>query len=874
MTRRNRIFRLEAGAHDGVIHFLSCRVDARSLAEGGRRSMVTITRTGSFTDPRYGRFDITRKMLQSMIRNFNARVYGQDIALDVAHEPEHGAAGYFRKLVLDGNKLRGEVEWTEFGIEAVTQRGFRYLSAEYHENWRDNEAGKAHGPTLLAAALTIRPVIKGLDPVQLSEASTGDTPTLISRQLQDQFIQEHTAMKDKFLKLLAQALAKIGGLPEAAITQLSETFGTVLDTVDDEDTAQGLLEAFTASGKQLAESLPTGADGQTIRLDFSGLKLPAAGGGGMTAEAVKKLLAEQQAAEEAERKRLAEAREQNVTLFGRLLEEAKGLESLPEDARKQLAAAGDLITPEMTEEQVRALAEHQIKLGSQMAVQSQLASMGYAAGPAGNVRISVDESNHIRSLQETVDKRIGLADLPDSRRYSATGGQLPEENKALAEKVLAQFDRDRAPDLQAEHRQLAGGDGNVSDVAVPVVWERTVIREALYRLVGLQFVDSGTEAFATSYSIPYSYRDPAAAGIASTRRYEGQSVSRAGVIQTAETAYNIPQKLAFEVSDELRYLTQARHLNWDAVAENQRNASRIIGEDLEQLIFNEVVQAADEYGAVAVGNEDLGPQTDGTVNVVQLAHFPVVRPRSVFDLQGNQVGVTSNPITVNYNGAPISEYDGTGTQPAGTYYVLDYNLGEIHLVNQAGAIVTPGAAVAFTVSYSYASNVYAFDTDPGTTPVDDHWDQFLYRYGLRKSVIEDERYHQANFGIMSGTVMTQIEQAKQFGANSRRNGTDLAADGNLGRVKDVPNFKTAAPGLWMGDQRVVIGERGQTRLRMTKPWALGDLENQRDVNGRFTGKKEAYGDQFVVLHTPTQLKRAYTSVVLYSASARIPRVTP
>jgi len=874
MTRRNRLIRLEAGEHEGVIRFLSCRVDARALAEGGRRSMVTITRTGTFTDPRYGRFEITRKMLQSMIRNFNARVYGQDIALDVAHEPEHGAAGYFRKLVLDGNKLRGEVEWTEFGIEAVTKRGFRYLSAEYHENWRDNEQGKAHGPTLLGAALTIRPVIKGLDPVQLSEASAGGTPTLISRQLQDQFIREHTAMKDKFLKLLAQALAKIGGLPEAAITQLSETFGKVLDAVTDEDTAQGLLEAFTASGKQLAESLPQGGDGQTIRLDFSGLEIPAAGsGGGLTADDVKKLLADQQAADAAERKRLAEARETNVNLYSNLLEEAKALEALPEDARKQLAAAADLITPEMGEDQVRALAEHQIRLGSQMAVQSQLASLGFP-GPSGNVHISVDESNHIKSLQETVDKRLGLADMPDSRRYAATGGQLPEENKALAEKVLAMFDRDRAPDLQAEHRQLAGGSGNVSDTAVPVVWERTVIREALYRLVGLQFVDSGTEQFATSYSIPYSYRDLTAAGRNDTRRYEGQSVSRAGVIQTAETAYNIPQKLAFEVSDELRYLTQTRSLNWDAVAENQRNASRIIGEDLEQLIFNEVVQAADEYGAVGVVNEDLAPQTDGTVNVVQLAHFPVVRPRAVFDLQGNQVGATSNPITVNYNGGQISEYDGTGTQPAGTYYVLDYNLGEIHLVDQLGALVTPSAAAAFTVSYSYASNVYAFNTDPGATAIDAYWDQFLYRYGLRKSVIEDERFHQANFGIMSGTVMTQIEQAKQFGANSRRNGTDLAADGNLGRVKDVPNFKTAAPGLWMGDQRVVIGERGQTRLRMTKPWALGDLENQRDTNGRFTGKKEAYGDQFVVLHTPTQLKRAYTSMVLYSAAARIPRVTP
>jgi hypothetical protein len=275
------------------------------------------------------------------------------------------------------------------------------------------------------------------------------------------------------------------------------------------------------------------------------------------------------------------------------------------------------------------------------------------------VHISIDESNSIKALQETIDKRLGLADLPEHRRFANTGGQLQGVNKALAEKVLAEYDREHAAQLHREHKLLAGGDGIVSDVAVPSVFERTVIREALYNLVGLQFVDAGTVQFASSIVIPYSYRDTTAAGIGSTRKYEGQAIARAGVKQVSETAYPIPQKLAFEVSDELRYLTAGSIYNWDAVAENQRNASRVIGEDLERLIFNEVLHAADEYGAVAVVNEDLEPQADGTDKVFILAHFPVVRPRAVYDLQGNPVGSTVNPITVSYNSVALSEYDGT-----------------------------------------------------------------------------------------------------------------------------------------------------------------------------------------------------------------------
>jgi len=35
---------------------------------------VTLTRTGDFSDPRYGKFSITLAMLQQMARDFDARV--------------------------------------------------------------------------------------------------------------------------------------------------------------------------------------------------------------------------------------------------------------------------------------------------------------------------------------------------------------------------------------------------------------------------------------------------------------------------------------------------------------------------------------------------------------------------------------------------------------------------------------------------------------------------------------------------------------------------------------------------------------------------------------------------------------------------------
>ena len=69
-----------------------CSAPATLPQNGKKTSWVTITRVGSFTDPRSGRFEITAPMLLSMVKNFEAGVVGQDIFLDVKHVPGDGSA--------------------------------------------------------------------------------------------------------------------------------------------------------------------------------------------------------------------------------------------------------------------------------------------------------------------------------------------------------------------------------------------------------------------------------------------------------------------------------------------------------------------------------------------------------------------------------------------------------------------------------------------------------------------------------------------------------------------------------------------------------------------------------------------------------------
>lgn len=857
-----RILLAEGDGASGRVRFLSMPVE---LAEGAKTSWVTVTRTGTFTDPRYGSFDITPAMLAQMVANFEARVLGQDVFIDVAHDHSAGAAGQVLKLAVEGTRLRALVQWTEFGIDAVRKRGFSYLSADYHEDWRDNEKGLPHGVVLLGAGLTTRPVIKHLDRVQLAEGDTDDDagtklavhPHLI-KTLESAMNKHLIALRTKLLSL---------GLTEEQITPIIAAATKQLEAVaDDEAKSLALVDTFTAAGEALHTHLKTlsapAGGGQAITLQV-GHGLDAAA---VTAE-VQRVLAEQARAAEA----TAASQAAKVKI---LADTVNAATTLADEAKQMLLAElQPMVTAALTDDQVKRLAEFALAQAAKASAATQLALMGYRS-PSGNVHITVESGNQIQALQQQIDKRLGFEAMPEAQRFERTGGKLLAQNKAFADKALAQYDELNGHRLSAEHKLLAAGTGQIGDFGVPAVFERTVLREALYQLTGLSFVDVGTAPMAAVLQIPYSYRDTSAAGASKLRVYELGAIQNAGVIQTYEEARPIPQKLAFKLSNEMRYLLAAAPIDFDPLAENVRNVIRIVGEDTDKTIQNEVLRSADEASVVAGQSDTLTAQVNGTNKIFVLTQFPVVRPRKTYDLKGVQQGATVNPITVTLNAIARTEYVAGVTLAAGLYWVMDYNLGEIRFLNELGVLQTPTAAWVLTVVYSYTTNVSKHDLDAASyspATVANVYDNLLTKIGARKVVIENDRYYMANLLLMSGAVDNALGQATTFQANSSRPGTGLNADGSVGMVKGISAYNTRAPGLDTADTRIVVGQRGNTRFRMMRPFQMADMQQARDGSGFFVGAQDGYGEQFFACHTPTQLKNANTSVVLYSTAGRVAR---
>ncbi|MBV7454296.1 phage protease [Acidovorax sp. sif1233] len=854
----------ETGTPDRV-RFLSQSIQ---LSDGAKTSWITLTRVGQFHDPRYGDFEITHAMLAQMVGNFDNRVLGQDVFIDVAHKPDDGAAAKVLRLSVEDGRLRALVEWTPFGVRSVKEKGFTYLSAEYHEAWQDNEQKQQHGCVLLGAGLTNRPVISrldGIDPKQLSQDDNDhDAPVRVA--ISPQLLKELQEQDMNHIEQL-RAHYKTLGLSDDVIVKLLAEAKKQFDAAGtDSVKLLSVLESWKASGdavssqlRALAAANPGSAQAVTITLAQPAMDVN---------EAVKLAM---KAADDA--KKLAQTTlATKVKLLSDTIKD--GHKELDDTALKSLVdKASPLITAESTDEQVKGLAQIQLDHVKALSAQAKLQGLGYVHIP-GDARISVDSSNSIKSLQATIDKRLGFEGMSETRRFEKTGGKLLAANKDFAEKALAQFDAENGARLDAEHKMLAGGTGSISDVAVPAVAERTVLREALYNLTSLGFMDVGTAPLANVITVPFSYRDTAAAGVNALRRYEGQGIRRAGVIQTSEEARPLPQKLAYLVSSELRLLMSASPIDFDPVAENIRNIIRIVGEDTEAINFNELVFSADESGAVAF-NDTLTAQCNGANAVFVTSAFPVVRPRQPYDLKGNPVGNPTNPLVLTYDGTVRTEYalpsDGSAL-PAGIYYVMDWNLGEFRLVNQAGVVQVPAAGKVLTVAGSRATNRSVWNSDAvGGETVKERYDRLLTEIGNRKVVINNDRFYTSNFTLMSGALDNALTTAESFQANGQRVGTGLSADGSVGFTKNLPTFNPSAPGLVMGDTRIMVGQRGNSRFRMCKAFSMNPPEQVRNAAGLFTDQQEGFGTQWIVSHTPTPLKNSLTSIIVYSATGRVAR---
>ena len=462
--------------------------------------------------------------------------------------------------------------------------------------------------------------------------------------------------------------------------------------------------------------------------------------------------------------------------------------------------------------------------------------------------------------------------INDSLRRTSTYGQgllkLSKNTHPFVDKVLSIFDEQNKHKIAYEVVALAAGEVGISDTNLPVGYQRTVIREALSDLIILELVQTLTDPTAnTTTLIPYEIRDDSGVlndGVV----YEGSPIHRSSISQAMDTAYLLPMKLSFMITNEVIHFSMASSLNWDAYARSVESNARLLRELVVRRLCMEMQRGADAFGAVVVTGEDIAARLDGSNSIIKTANFPIVRQHQTVDMQGNNVGSIENPMVLVIDGTTITAYDDSNTQASGTYYrVTNYNLGYIQLVSELGAAVTPTATTA-TLGYSYAMNAVLFDLDNGSTPIEQHLNGLLRAVGTRKAAMQTDRLTVPNFMLMNPTMNDTVTNAELFTVSGSKNGSALNNDGDLEMIKGVPAFSSNVIGSDLGEERIIMGARGTLSYAVAKPYTTEKPFQVVDGNGRALGKLQAYGEEYSAMKVPTPIRGRLTSVVAYSVTQR------
>lgn len=860
---KNKVIQLSSQDNAAANLFFCSELAAAQTSESGQvTTWEEGIRTGNFSSPVYGDFDVTLVDLYQFVKNFHAGTAGQKILFDYEHQKQrgHGTPFEVTDMKVEGSRLLVQAEWTPAGRKAVKEQGFRYLSLEFHPNFTDNENRGPFGPTVIGGAITIRPFVKrmqAIDPHKLSDLPNQAAPVVFYNPK-----MESSNMKD--LDTLKNYIAGLvsGGKLTKTLSEKLIGLGVKLCAAagDDKTEIAKVCSELQTEADSLVVQLAEGA--QTLNITLTEPKpttTPAS-------ESVKALTSDDVANLVA--KALSDREEQTQTAATKAADNkaalVKALSEIPEitpaEKNKALMLAEPILANVVTAEGLAGVVQLAKNGGEQLVAMRKLTeggmgAQGTAAGGEGAIGGAGVE------VQKIIDTNLQTTSLGRQNKL-----QLSETNGHAAI-VLAQFDAIHGANLEKERIALSEGT-DLSNTNLPAALQRTVIREALADTKVLDLVTFDYKASTgTTVTFPYEVREGTLKNYGITA--EGKGMQVIGVGQKMDSMVLIARKVAMMLSNEVIHFSKASLINWDAMARAISSNAEVMRETLAAWIMNSLVRYADAFEAAEVTNENIAAQLDGTSGLIKLAKFPLVQAFQQVDIQGENVGAEENPITLTVSSSVIQPWVEGAT--SGTYYrVEDYTLGLVRLVTETGAEKNTSATTA-TISYSAATNCEMLNEDDFSSIADNkaRLDNLLDAIGDQQAFMGDTRFVSLDYMLSSETFNNMLSKAKGYVKDERVEGKSLTAIGDAAGTKGMPFFKTNGYAA-LGQQRCLLGVRGAMSVMLAKPYSIDSaaIEVLDPVTKTPTGQKMYYGEEYIGLKVPKLLAGHSRTVGWYSSTKR------
>lgn len=177
---------------------------------------------GTYQHPVFGKMQISAEKIRAFAENIKVKIRGIDPSINYLHGSTQGGDGEAAGWVKDADNrpdgLWVLVEWTTSAAQKIKEKAFRYFSAEYQDKWTDAQ-GKTHENVFFGGALTNRPYMKNLLPINLSETSVAS-------------FLEFTEILAKGKEQLAKETPKEG--EDVDLKKLNEALGLPPETTESE----------------------------------------------------------------------------------------------------------------------------------------------------------------------------------------------------------------------------------------------------------------------------------------------------------------------------------------------------------------------------------------------------------------------------------------------------------------------------------------------------------------------------------------------------------------------------------------------------------------------------------------------------------------
>lgn len=178
LAQMRALYAQEGGKMSESISFLVSLADPK-FEQNSDSQWIHALPLGQYQHPMLGKLDMSVDKITRLAESVKKRVRGIDPSINYNHNNEDKAAGWVKDAQVRSNGLWLLVEWVKAAAESIRNKEYRYFSAEFDDEWASPE-GKTFKDVVRGGALTNRPFMKNLVPINLSESVIDNAFDLVS----------------------------------------------------------------------------------------------------------------------------------------------------------------------------------------------------------------------------------------------------------------------------------------------------------------------------------------------------------------------------------------------------------------------------------------------------------------------------------------------------------------------------------------------------------------------------------------------------------------------------------------------------------------------------------------------------------------------